>query len=436
MAAAAANRDTRAMSTPIAPRAPGRVYHGWIVLAALFTAGFFVYGGGLYCFGLFEVPLAAEFHWGEAETGAIFSAFWLTSPLLIVGGYAARRFGVTRLLAVGIVIEAICVLGIAHVASLPQLITLRAIMGFGKILFAVSIPITVGHWFKRNFATGLGIAWAGWHIGGMVLVPIAAAIIAHLGWRTACTALGVALLTLALGPILYAQRIRSPAQLGLGLDGDPVDTAPTTASAGESVAAEGTLGTLLKSPAFWLVTVATFFFYSTYGGLLAHQDSIVQKAGYSPATASLVLGSTAGFAAFGGLVSGWLLDRFSLVGVGASMHVLLLAGAVTLGIVDHVPSMVALVAYPVAFGITIGGSDIFFVALLRQRFAHVSVDFIYSAWYCMQLGTLFVSPIVTGRIYDLTGGYQTMLLALVASALVATVLSTLAVRGRLRAVPA
>ena len=59
----------------------------------------------------------------------------------------------------------------------------------------------------------------------------------------------------------------------------------------------GTLGDLLGSPLFWLIAAATLCFYMTYGGVLAHQAAIVEGAGYTPGLASVVLGSTAGFAA-------------------------------------------------------------------------------------------------------------------------------------------
>jgi hypothetical protein len=44
------------------------IYHGRKVLAALFLAGFMVYGGGLYCFVLLVPPLTQEFHWSRAAT--------------------------------------------------------------------------------------------------------------------------------------------------------------------------------------------------------------------------------------------------------------------------------------------------------------------------------------------------------------------------------
>ncbi len=413
------------------PRASG-LYHGWKVLIALFLAGFFVYGGGLYCFVLFVTPLTTEFGWSRASTGGIVSAFWLSFPLLLVGGYAIRRFGVTRMLAAGITIEAVCVIALASVSTLPQMYLLRGAMGFGKILFAACIPVTCARWFSRHFGLALGIAWAGWHIGGMVLAPITGAIIAHASWRTACVSLGFALLVLALLPILWAQRIDSPAALGLGLDGDPLGQTGSEAQADNAPdpRVTGTLPDLLRAPTFWLIALATLFFYTTYGGVLAHEGAIVEAAGYSATASSLVLSLTTGFAALGSAASGWMLDHWSLRRVGLLMHVLLIAGTAALFVVMGSPSLTALVIYGVAFGLMIGGSDVFFVAFVRDRFPHVGVGFQYSTWYCVELGTLLVSPVIAGHIFDVVGNYRTTLGALVACAVAALALTGLALTTR------
>ena len=428
-------RDTAPAMTPSpSPTVAKRgLYHGWKVLAALFIAGFVVYGGGLYSFVLFVTPLTREFGWSREATGGIVSAFWLSAPLLIFGGFATRRFGVTRLLVLGIIVEALCVMLLSTVSTLWQMYLLRAAMGFGKVMFAVCIPVAISHWFSRRFALGLGIAWAGWHVGGMVLAPVTGWIIAQAGWRSACIALGAGLLTIALGPILWAQRIRSPAALGLGLDGDTLQSDVTPVHAGgpqpPTVQADK-LGTLLRAPTYWLIALATVCFYTTYGGLLTHAAAIVEGAGYTPRVASMVLGSTAGFAAVGGLATGWMLDRSPLLRVGVLVNGLLLIGALALMSVDKTPSVTLLIVYAASFGVTIGGSDVFFVTLLRKRFPAVSVDFVYSSWYCIQLATLFSAPIAAGWVYDLTGNYKQTLALLVGSAVAASVLSAFAIRGR------
>ena len=147
------------------------MYHGRKVLAALFTAGFMVYGGGLYSFALFIPPLTQEFHWSRAATSGLVTAFWLSAPLILLGGSAIKRFGATRLLIAGILLEAVCVALLSTVSTFGEMYLLRAAMGVGKVMFAVTLPYTVSRWFSRHYSLGLGLVWAGWHVGGMVLAP-------------------------------------------------------------------------------------------------------------------------------------------------------------------------------------------------------------------------------------------------------------------------
>ena len=419
------------------------MFHGRKVLAALFMAGFMVYGGGLYCFVLLVPPLIDEFHWSHAATGGLVTAFWLSAPLILLGGTAIKRFGATRLLIAGVLIEAACVTLLSTVSTFGEMYSLRVAMGVGKVMFAVTLPYTVSRWFSRHYSLGLGIVWAGWHVGGLVLVPIAGVIIAHQGWRAACLAIAVGLVTLGLVPVLATKGPRSPREFGLGLDGDPLEpaaaqpgmsaSAPVSAIASIDSSASaipaGSLRDLLGSPAFWLIALSTLFFYFTYGGLLTHQPSVVEGAGFSPRLSSIVLGSTAGFAAVGGMASGWLLDRFSVRAVGIAMHLLLIAGAVSLLWVARVHSSAALISYAVCFGITIGGSDLYFVALLRRRFPAVSLAYSYSAWYFCEILTLSMSGPAAGRVFDLTGNYDRTLALLAGSALLATVISLFVLRA-------
>ena len=410
------------MSTA-APRS--RIYHGNKVLAALFMAGFMTYGGGLYCFVLFIPPLTAEFHWSRAATSGIVTAFWLSAPLILLGGYAIRRVGAIRLLIAGVVVEALCVAALSTVSNFPEMYALRAAMGVGKVMFAVTLPYLVSRWFSRHHSFALGITWAGWHVGGLVLVPITGEIIAHLGWRAACLAIAAGLVSIGLIPVLLTRGPRSPREFGLGLDGDPAAHEAAPAKADEL---PGRVTDLLRSPVFWWIALSTLLFYTTYGGLLTHEDAVVEGAGFSLRLSSIVLGSTAGFAAFGGMCTGWFLDRYSLRTVGIALHLLLLTGALSLLLVDRMHVDFALVFYAACFGITIGGSDLYFVALLRRRFPDVSLAHSYSAWYFCEILTLLLAGPAAGRIFDLTGNYARTLGLLALSAVLALGLSLALVR--------
>jgi MFS family permease len=406
----------------------GGLYYGWRVLIALFLAGFMVYGGGLYSFVLFVVPLTQEFHWNRAATGGLVTAFWLSAPLILLGGFGIKRFGATHMLIAGILLEATCVALLSTVSSFWQMYALRAAMGFGKIIFAVTLPYSVSRWFSRHYSFGLGITWSGWHVGGMVLAPVTGWIIAHFGWRAACLSIAVGLITIGLIPTLLTQRARSPRLLGLGLDGDPIDPSVDPRKPEADETPRGSLGDLLRSPMFWLLAVLTLLVYITYSGLLTHQGAIVEGAGFTAALASLVLGSTAGFAAVGSLSVGWILDRASLRNVGVALCGLLLIGALSLLWVNRAHSAAALVSYASCFGFVIGGSDLYFVAFLRQRFPHVSVAYSYSAWYFCQILTLLLGGPAAGLMFDLTGNYDRTLGMLAGSAALALLLSLVIVR--------
>jgi MFS family permease len=129
------------------------------------------------------------------------------------------------------------------------------------------------------------------------------------------------------------------------------------------------------------------------------------------------------------MVGGWLLDRFSVRAVGIAMHLLLLAGAISLLWVARDHSVGALVAYAGCFGVTIGGSDVYFVALLRRRFPTVSVAYSYSAWYFCEILTLLLAGPAAGRIFDLTGNYDRTLALLAGSAVLAGILALFVLRG-------
>jgi len=402
------------------PAARG-IYHGAKVVAALFFAGFMVYGGGLYSFALFVPPLTAEFHWSRAAVSGLVTAFWLSAPLILFGGAAIQRFGALRLLIIGIVIEAICLGVLSTVSSFGEMYALRAAMGFGKVMFAVTLPYIVSRWFSRHYSLCLGIVWSGWQFGGLVLAPITGEITAREGWRVACLAIVVGLLTVGLVPVLATMRFRSPQEFGLGLDGNPVAAARVSEDTGDNPGVN--LGALLRSPMFWLIAAATVCFYATYGGLLTQEAPVVEGAGFSPRLAAIVLGSTAGFAGLGSLGVGWILDRYSMRSVGIALHGFLLAGALSLLLVDRVHSPLALVSYAAFFGVTIGGGDVYFVSLMRRRFPAISVAHSYSAWYFCEILTLLLAGPAAGRLFDLTGNYAATLGLLAGSALLACAFS-------------
>jgi len=119
------------------------------------------------------------------------------------------------------------------------------------------------------------------------------------------------------------------------------------------------------------------------------------------------------------------------------MHLLLLGSVLVLSFVAHSQSLGALVLFALMFGMTLGGSDVAWVALMRRRFPDRSVARSYSAWYFVEIATLGLAPVAVGGLYDLTGSYsRTMVMLIMPIALsVACLLLNAETRRRLAETP-
>jgi MFS-type transporter involved in bile tolerance (Atg22 family) len=225
--------------------------------------------------------------------------------------------------------------------------------------------------------------------------------------------LGGALLVIALPPTLWMLRVPSAADIGLGLDGDPLapqdhrPADPHSSSRQENVGSP--LGELLGQRSFQLIIAATVVYYLTYSGVLAHQAAIVESSSISSGAASLVVGATAGFAALGALLIGYVIDRFSVKVATVAQHVLMGIGVLCLLAMTSRPSLGLLAIHAVCFGLAIGGTDVFWITLLKRTIPTVFFQRAWGMWYFTELAVIVVAPAAAGGLYDLSGSYVTAL---------------------------
>lgn len=391
------------------------------MLAALFLSGFMLFGGGLYYFVLLVPVLTEQFHWSRASTGGLVSTFWLAAPVALLGGMLLRRFGPRTVLATGVIIEALALLAFANSSSLTLMYLLRAAMGLGKVLYAVTIPVLVARWFRHRFAFGCAVAWSGWHVGGLVLSWLGGILLEHFSWRATSVAVGLAMVVIGLAPAL----------LVIPSDRIAVETNGDSHTSGSDLAIYRQLFT---SAFFWVIVAGTICCWFVYSGTLAHQAALVEESGVSARWASGALGFTAACAAGGTLGLGWLADRWSLLAIGILEHTLLSAGIAALLLFAHTGSSAALIVHVVCFGAAIGGCDIFWTTLLKQRIGEATFSYGYGVWYFFVVITLLIAPVVSGHLYDLSGSYTTAVLVLLAAAVAAGAIGFAASPRRVRGI--
>ncbi len=388
----------------------------WAVLAALVVVGFACYGTGVYAFTQFLTPLANEFGWGRAVTGGAMSAFWVASPLVPWIAVWAGRGGPRRPIITGALLEGASLVLLAFVEDAWQLYALRVLMGLGKLLMVVPIPIELARKFGMRAGFAIAIAYAGWHLGGVVLAPTAQWLIAAYGWREAAVALGgtVIVLILSLSP-WFETRSKTDA-----------DTGGAAKAAG--VRRAGAL--LFGRPALRYLTVVTMVAYAAAFSMLTHVSPFLADTGVAAPTIANLVGSIAFAAMVGVILSGAATQRWStrtlgLVSLMGFTVAALVLGAISLG--DAAPGVPTLVATVLLFGLVLGGADAVWIEQLRRLSAPQDFPAIYGWWYLTVLISLTVAPIIAGVIYDATGSYLRVFAGLAAGLVAAMALLRFAV---------
>jgi OFA family oxalate/formate antiporter-like MFS transporter len=345
--------------------------------------------GSLYAFSVLLAPLEQILQATRSELAGVFgiSAVFFT----IGANLAPRLFGRVPAPLLVALTGALASVGVALAAVAPSLTWL--ILGYGVL-----------------FATGGGMAYVA------VQQCVNAAPLARPGLVN-----GYLVSLFPLGAMLAA-----PA-FGLGIDW--VGVRQTLAGLAAVIAATGIVATLFVAYAgvvlaktgrptalqatgsqdslratFW--KLFTVFFLAASAGLMVLSQAAGMVAAFGAGkTASLLAttGITAAIAA-ARLAGGWLVDRLPVPIVAASAQAIALIGAIALTVMP-LPEVAILtlaligVGYGLVSGVTAGAVASYWPKVEFGRIASRT----YIAW-CLAAISL---PVLAGRLYELTGGYET-----------------------------
>jgi MFS transporter, OFA family, oxalate/formate antiporter len=385
-------------------------------MTGLCLSGFLLFGIGVYSFTQFLEPLAHEFGWGRASLGGLMGAFWISAPFAVPAAYLLPRLGIRRVLLIGALVEALTLAAMVGATQQWQFILLRFGMGAGKVFIATPLPIKAAQWFVRRPGMAIAVSLCGWHVGGLVMAPLSASLIAAVGWRHAMLILAAILFV---GMLLAILLLRDPS---------------TPDASGQPALAKTTPGSDLgKWPPQWAplaaVILGTVAFYIGYAGILAQLSPLLADCGFDAHDVGRLTGSVAICAAIGVLVAGGITQLLSARYGGAIALLLmgLTAGtAMLLSAASPAPLSVAVV---ILLGLLVGGGDPILIESLRQIVPSHHFERAYGWWYLLCLVALGVAPVLTGLAFDHTGSYRSAFLSICISCLVVMVLWLIGLRA-------
>ncbi len=366
---------------------------GWVVIAGVAAVNFIVMGPSIGTIGIFFTPLIKQFGWSREQISVTATAFLIAmgviNPLI---GWLLDRMAPRIPMAIGAALAGAAFLVASRVNSLGALIACYGVIGLGVGASTITPGLIVAaNWFSAQRALAIGITIAGAGFGGCVLPPLVAHLIAVYGWRATMVFIGVPMFVLAL-PILMAI-VRKPAV---------AESAHEEAGAVSGLE----LGPALRSSAFWMLVLMQLGFTVAFAGAYFHMVPFLIGVGFTSQSAAFVFGAAAAVSLPGYLVLGTLADWYGAKPVLAgSLIVQAVSMLLLLSLAGHRLTILLLVVFVVAYGLTVGSGTALGSALLAEALGLKSFGALAGIIGLIATVGSGVGPIVAGYIYDTTASY-------------------------------
>ncbi|MEX0762222.1 MAG: MFS transporter [Dehalococcoidia bacterium] len=387
---------------------PTRIYHGWHVAWVVFLSTGLSIGMAQYAFGVFGPELEEEFGWSRTQVNASLSFAFISGMSAPLVGRLADRFGTRPVLVVSLLLAA------TGFALRPLISELWHLYLFSTLVYvgfpgATVLPAgkMVGLWFPTTRGRMMGMVTAGNNFGGLTMVPFAAALVALAGWRWAYFGFGVMLAVLAVAALAIIRERASDVEA-------EIDRTGRTESFGGEVKAAAraglTVSQALRTPAFYLVTVAITAATFTYQGIITQLIQHLENVGISHGAASAALSLVAAM----GIGSKLAFGRASeSIGARQAMVISTALQALGLGLMIAPGGTMAVWAGVFVFGLGFGGLGALIVLVVSETFGLREYGGIMGLVQFATIISFAGGPLLAGMVFDATGSYQNWFAAII-----------------------
>ncbi len=387
-------------------------YAGWRVVAVCQIG--VLTGVATIFFSIFTLlmkPWQHEFGWSLEQISKAFSlaaiSVAICSPFM---GKLFDRFEPRRLIAGMMVAFG---LGLASLTTLTtdvsRLYVIAVYIGVtGTGTYQLGYTRIVASWFERRLGVALSMVVAGSGIGSLFFPPIVQHCIAVYGWRH--TYLGLAMLPIFLGApltFLFAPSARTP---------------PRKHHDATDVVLGVNWRTALLNRSFWLIALGVCCMSLAENGALSHLAPLLSDHGLTLQEAALIVSVLGGSGLAGRLLLGWVLDHLRGSYIAVCSLFFTGSGIFLLGRAQSFPG--AILAATIA-GLGMGCEFDLMPYMLKRYFGLRSFSTLYGLIYTVYAAAGAISPLILGRIYDMTGSY-TRIVSIFAGFTVAAALCMLA----------
>ena len=387
-----------------------RIFFGWYMVAAsvvtntIFSAAYF------QGFGVLFLPIERTFGWDRWVISAALSLRQLESGIVSPAvGFLLDRFSARKLIFWSAVISGVGFIGLSFTNGIVTFFLFFVVISLGAsgVSHAVTWPVIISRWFRRNRGLATGLAVTGPIFGSPIVILNTQIEEAH-GWRVVLLGYGILILV---GVTLLSMLVRDrPEPYGLRPDGDPVEEdASKERPSGplhRRTDAGLTLHAVLRTKEFWLFTSYLSGTFAVNSAVQVHMIPYFQQdIGLTATWAAVVMSMVFIISGIGRIGGGYLLDRMDYRIVLAVVAAMMGFALLYLQVVP-VKTVSATLPFALMFGVSFG-------CLVPMRGAVGSIMFgtrtIGGILGLLQGGPIaagVIGPFVMGMIFDLHGNYS------------------------------
>jgi len=389
------------------------IYYGWVIVAVMFVT-LFISLGFRFAFGVFYSAILDETGWPRADTAGVVSASMIvyacTAALI---GYLFDRLGARVLFPVGALCMGAGLMLCSTSESLAGLTVFYGILlgfSYAALGFIPHMAI-VPRWFHQRRGLASAVSLAGVGLGSLGVAALSAELILRIGWRETMWWFGIGAMVVLI-PINLLFHRHSAERIGLVPDGPSTRPATRTAPVKDGA----TIGDAVRTPAFWLLSLAVTMTGVCTMTMVVHQTRLLVDMGYSLPLASLIFGTLGVMRAIGGLIWGPLSDR-----IGRATCVVIICGISIVGLAllwltsllpaESFALRIALLSgYVLTFGIGFNGMAPVYASAVSDKFAGRNLGTIFGLLDLgFGLGSA-VGPWWAGWMFDRYGNYDAVIL--------------------------
>ena len=394
-----------------------KVFYGYIVVSAAFIALVMTWGT-IYCFGIFFKPVLTEFGWTRAATSGAYSLCLLLLAFFgIVIGRLNDRFG-PRIVVTGCGLF----LGSGYLL-MSQIYTIWQLYLFYGVILAIGasgsfIPLasTISRWFIKRRGLMTGIAVSGIGVGTMIMPPVANWLITDYGWRVAYLIIGIAVLVLITSA---AQFLRyEPSRMGQLPHGENQAKPESVNSKTKGFS----LQEAIHTRQFWIIGAMFFCFGVSAQTIFVHIVPHTTDIGISATSAANILAIIGAAGAAGRIIMGGVADRIGTKLALIAIFILLSIGLFWLLAANNIR---AFYLFAVVFGLAYGGWAAMISVVVAELFGLSSLGVILGVVLIGVTTGEATGPVLAGRIFDITGSYQTAFIVCATLSIIAIILASL-----------